>query len=79
MLWPKEFSSFNVTCNTLGITAIESDMLSQLPREKIDEIIKNLPVPRYAQVDDICNVLDFFASDRSSYITAQTVFLGGIN
>lgn len=75
----KEFSSFNVTCNTLGITAIETDMLNQLPREKIDAIIESLPVPRYAEPDDIFNVVDFFASDRSSYVTAQTVFLGGIN
>ncbi len=75
----KEFSSFNVTCNTLGVTAIETDMLAQLPRETIDGIIESLPVPRYAEPDDIFNVVDFFASDRSSYITAQTVFLGGVN
>jgi 3-oxoacyl-[acyl-carrier protein] reductase len=75
----KEFSTFNVTCNTLGVTAIETDMLAQLPRETIDGIIGDLPVPRYAEPDDIFNVVDFFASDRSSYITAQTVFLGGIN
>ena len=75
----KEFSTFNVTCNTLGVTAIETDMLAQLPRETIDGIIENLPVPRYAEPDDIFNVVDFFASDRSSYVTAQTVFLGGIN
>lgn len=75
----KEFGSFNVTCNTLGISAIDSDMLAQLPRDKIEEIIKNLPVARFANIDDILNVVDFFASERSSYITAQTVFLGGVN
>jgi 3-oxoacyl-[acyl-carrier protein] reductase len=75
----KEFSQLNITCNTLGISAIESDMLSQLPREKIDEIIHNLPVPRYAKPEDIFNVVDFFASEKSDYITAQTVFLGGVN
>jgi 3-oxoacyl-[acyl-carrier protein] reductase len=75
----KEFGTFGVTCNTLAITANETDMLNQLPREKIDEIIAGLPVPRYAEPDDIFNVLDFFADDRSSYITAQTVFLGGVN
>jgi 3-oxoacyl-[acyl-carrier protein] reductase len=75
----KEFSSMKVTCNTLGITAIETDMLNQLPRNKIDEIIRNLPVPRYAVPDDIFNVIDFYASERSSYISAQTVYLGGIN
>jgi 3-oxoacyl-[acyl-carrier protein] reductase len=75
----KEFGSFGVTCNTLGVTAIETDMLAQLPRETIDGIIESLPVPRYAEPDDIFNVIDFFASDRSSYVTAQTVFLGGVN
>lgn len=75
----KEFASMNVTCNTLGINAIESDMLAQLPRDKIDAIIAGLPVPRISQADDILNVIDFFASERSSSITAQTVFLGGVN
>lgn len=75
----KEFSSLNITCNTIGITAIETDMLKQLPRYKIDEIVKNLPVPRYAKPDDIFNVIDFFASERSSYVTAQVIYLGGIH
>ena len=75
----KEFSSFGVTCNTLAISAFESDMLAQLPKDKIDAIIKSLPIPRYAESDDILNVIDFFASERSSYITAQTLYLGGVN
>ena len=75
----KEFASFNVTCNTLAITAIDSDMLSQLPRDKIEAIIAGLPVPRFATPDDILNVVDFLAAERSSYITAQTIFLGGVN
>jgi 3-oxoacyl-[acyl-carrier protein] reductase len=75
----KEFGPMNVTCNTLGITAIDSDMLSQLPREKIEAIIAGLPVPRFATAEDILNVIDFFAANASGYVTAQTVFLGGVN
>jgi 3-oxoacyl-[acyl-carrier protein] reductase len=78
----KEFASYNVTCNTLSISAIETDMLqqhSEVAQIKIKEIIKNLPIPRQAVIDDVLNVIDFFASDRSSYITAQTIYLGGIN
>ncbi|MEQ1804890.1 MAG: SDR family oxidoreductase [Burkholderiaceae bacterium] len=75
----KEFASFNVTCNTLGITAIATDMLRQLPLEKIDAVVAALPIPRYATADDILNVVDFFASERSSYITAQTLYLGGVH
>lgn len=75
----KELSSLNITCNTLSITAVDSDMLAQLPRQKVDEVIARLPLPRFATPDDILNVIDFFCSERSSYITAQTVNLGGVN
>lgn len=75
----KEFASLNVTCNTLAITALETDMLDQLPREKIAGVVAALPLPRFAEPDDVMNVLDFFVSERSSYITAQTVFLGGVS
>jgi 3-oxoacyl-[acyl-carrier protein] reductase len=74
----REFAPLNITCNTLGITAYESDMLARLPADKIAAIIAGLPLPRLAQADDILNVVDFFASERSSYITAQTVHLGGV-
>ena len=78
----KELSPLNITCNTVAITAIETDMLkshSDKAQVKIKEIINDLPIPRIATADDILNVIDFFASDRSSYITAQTIYLGGIN
>lgn len=74
----KEFAAMNITCNTLAITAFESDMLDQIPRAKIDAIVQSLPLPRFASSDDIVNVIDFFASERSSYVTAQTVYLGGV-
>lgn len=75
----KELGPLGVTCNTLSITAIESDMLAQLPRDKVEAIVEKLPVPRFAEADDILNVIDFLVSERSSYITAQTIWLGGVN
>lgn len=75
----KELGPLGVTCNTVAITAFESDMLAQLPREKVEAIVKTLPVPRFAEIDDILNVIDFLVSERSSYVTAQTIWLGGIN
>lgn len=74
----KELGPLKITCNTLGITAIHTEMLAQLPEEKIASIIAGLPIPRFAEADDILNVVDFFLSPRSSYITAQTIYLGGV-
>lgn len=75
----KEFASFGITCNTIGVTAIETDMMAQINSEKLSAIVADLPLPRYACDDDIFNVVDFFTSARSSYITAQTIYLGGIH
>jgi 3-oxoacyl-[acyl-carrier protein] reductase len=75
----KEFASYGITVNTLAVTAIETDMLDQLPREKVEAVVAGIPIPRFATPEDIFNVVDFFASPRSSYITAQTLFLGGVH
>jgi 3-oxoacyl-[acyl-carrier protein] reductase len=78
----KEFASYSITCNTVAITAIETDMLRQhsdTAQVKIKEIISNLPINRMTKIEDILNVIDFYSSERSSYITAQTIFLGGLN
>jgi 3-oxoacyl-[acyl-carrier protein] reductase len=75
----KELAPMNVTCNTLAISAIATDMLAQLPQDKIAQVIARLTIPRFAEPDDILNVLDFLASERSSYVTAQTIYLGGVN
>jgi 3-oxoacyl-[acyl-carrier protein] reductase len=75
----KELAPLNVTVNTLGVSAIATDMLAQLPQDKIGQVVAGLPLPRYAEPDDVFNVVDFLASERSSYITAQTIYLGGVN
>jgi 3-oxoacyl-[acyl-carrier protein] reductase len=75
----KEVAFLNITCNTLGVSAIETDMLKQLNREKVDKVVKSLPIPRYADNWDINYVIDFFCSEKASYITAQTVYLGGVH
>jgi 3-oxoacyl-[acyl-carrier protein] reductase len=75
----KEFAAYGITVNTLAVTAFETDMLAQLPRQKVDAVIARLPLARYPTANDITNVIDFFASPRSGYITAQTVYLGGVH
>ncbi len=75
----KELASYGVTVNTLAVTALSTDMLAQLPQDKVEAVLKGLPLPRMATPDDIINVIDFFASPRSAYVTAQTIFLGGVH
>ncbi|MCZ2836536.1 SDR family NAD(P)-dependent oxidoreductase [Modestobacter sp. VKM Ac-2985] len=75
----RELAPLNITCNTLAVSAIATDMLAQLPQEKVAQVVAGLPLPRLAEPDDVFNVLDFLAAERSSYVTAQTIYLGGAN
>lgn len=73
----REFSSLNITSNVIGISAFESDMLQQLDQKNLAKVMEQLPISRKAEAKDITNLLDFFISEESSYITAQTVYLAG--
>jgi len=73
----KEFASYGITVNTLAVSALQTDMLEQIPRDTMAAVLAELPLPRLATPDDVFNVVDFFASSASSHITAQTLFLGG--
>jgi 3-oxoacyl-[acyl-carrier protein] reductase len=73
----RELADFNVTSNVLGISAYPTEMLSQLPSEALADALKMLPMPKMATAQDICNLLDFLLSSKSSNITAQTIYLSG--
>jgi 3-oxoacyl-[acyl-carrier protein] reductase len=75
----KEFAEYGIMVNTVSVSAIETDMLDKIPRDKLEAVVAGLALPRLATPADVFNVIDFFASSKSSYITAQTVFLGGVH
>ena len=75
----KEYARQNITCNTLAISAFDTDMLAQHKSEMVDALVKTFPIPRKATIEDIINVINFFCSEKSSYITAQTIYLGGLH
>jgi len=73
----KEVASFNITCNSIGPTPIETDLIKAVPQEKIQRIVDSLAIKRLGDFEDIANVIDFYISRSSGYITGQTIYLGG--
>jgi len=33
---------------------------------------------RFGEFDDVVNVIDFYNSEKSNFITGQTLYLGGV-
>ncbi len=75
----KELSPFNITINAIGPTPVETDLIKAVPKDKIDELVEKQAIKRFATFEDIANVCDFFIDEKSSFITGQVLYLGGVN
>lgn len=74
----KELAKYNVTCNVIGPSPIETDLIKAVPEEKIHSLIGNMTIKRLGKFEDVANVIDFFIKDESNYITGQCIYLGGV-
>ncbi len=75
----KELAPFNITVNAIGPTPVQTDLIKAIPKDKIDELLQKQAIKRFGQFDDIKNVIDFFISKKSDFITGQIIYLGGVS
>jgi 3-oxoacyl-[acyl-carrier protein] reductase len=74
----KEFQPFNITINAVGPTPIMTNLIKNLPEDKINNLVDKIPLGRLGKFEDVVNVVDFFISPQSSFISGQIVYLGGV-
>ena len=75
----KEIAVFDVTVNAVGPTPIDTDLISKVPKEKIDKLVSMQAIKRLGIMDDVANVIDFFIRPESDFITGQVIYLGGVS
>jgi len=75
----KEFASFGVTVNAIGPTPVKTDLIRNVPEEKIDALIRRQAIPRFGELPDLTNAIDFFLRPESAFVTGQVLFLGGVS
>ena len=76
----QELGSRGVRANAIAPGFIETAMTHQLSDEVRKEWMKQIPLRRGGQAEDVANVAVFLASDLSSYVTGQVIQVdGGMN
>jgi 3-oxoacyl-[acyl-carrier protein] reductase len=73
----REFAPFKVTCNAVGPCPVETALTAGVPRAKMDALVASQAIPRWAQAEDVVNVVDFFLRPESAMVTGQVIYLGG--
>lgn len=73
-----EFAEFGITVNAVGPTPIKTDLIKNVPEEKINKLINRQAIKRFGEFSDIINLIDFFIKPESDFITGQIIYLGGL-
>ena len=74
----RELAEYGITCNVVGPTPIDTDLIRGVPEEKIQSILDRLAIRRLGDFKDVANVIDFFVKPESDYVTGQVIYLGGV-
>lgn len=70
----KEFGSRNIRCNCIAPGFIQTDMTADLD---LSDYLKNVPLNRVGHVKDVAHLTSFLLSDKSSYLSGQTINVDG--
>ena len=73
----QELASRNILVNAIAPGFITTEMTDALPEALKESMLKQIPLAKLGQPEDIAKAVAFFASDSASYITGQTLHIDG--
>lgn len=73
----REIGSRGVTVNCVAPGFIDTDMTRVLSDAQKELLLKQIPLGRLGQTDDIANACLFLASDAGAYVTGSTIHVNG--
>ncbi|OUM85425.1 MAG: hypothetical protein BAA01_13515 [Bacillus thermozeamaize] len=73
----KEMARYGIRVNVVCPGATRTPLVKALLEQKGKEILKNYPIRRFAEPEDIANGIFFLASPEADYITGQTLSING--
>ncbi|GFE69958.1 SDR family NAD(P)-dependent oxidoreductase [Chroococcus sp. FPU101] len=74
-----ELAPFGITINNVAPGAIETPINTKLLNdpEKLNALLKNIPLGRLGQPQDVASLVSFLASADADYITGSTFYVDG--
>lgn len=73
----KELAPYGIRVNAVAPGFIMTEMVEQLPEEKKEEYLKNIPMQRFGNTEEVAGLVSMLCSDACSYMTGQVLVLDG--
>lgn len=73
----RELAARTITVNAVAPGFITTDMTEELPEDVKAAMLKEIPLARFGNPEDIAGVVSFLASDAAAYMTGQVLRVDG--
>jgi len=73
----KELASRNVRVNAIAPGFIKSDMTDKLNEDQSKQMFARIPLGRFGTSQEVADLVSFLVSEKSRYITGQTIGVDG--
>ena len=73
----REVAQRGITANVVAPGYVETELTSSLPEEVKDQIKGQVPAGRFAEAEEVAEVVAFLAGEGAGYVTGQTVAVDG--
>jgi 3-oxoacyl-[acyl-carrier protein] reductase len=67
----------NIRVNTVAPGLIATDILNDVDQQDLQDLIDATPIPRIGKAEEIAELVFFLMSEKSSFITGQTIVASG--
>jgi len=73
----REVGSRNITANAIAPGFIKTKMTESLPEQIKEDYLSKIPLGKFGEIEDVCNLVNFLISNEASYITGQVIQVDG--
>lgn len=73
----KELAPYGIRVNAVAPGFIATDMISELPEDKKEEYLKDIPLKRFGTAEEVADMVAMLAGPACSYMTGQVIVLDG--
>jgi len=73
----KEVMKSSITANVISLGYFKAGLLYQIPEDIREQIRETIPIKKFGDPSEILECILYMCSDKSSYLTGQTINLNG--
>ncbi len=73
----KELAQYGIRVNAVAPGFIQTDMIDQIPEDQRQAHLKQVPLGRFGEAEEVAKLVCMLCSDTMSYVTGQTIIMDG--